>query len=142
MEQDSTPDEIIQELQKQVVELRRQITHKDDVLMQKNIALDALHYVWCSGGCETGMHRNTDAVITEELVVEAERNTARMRRHLNNRYCRENPHVMMYDKEYGDERLCECGHPYYRHFDAYDNNMMMVGCKYCACGLFQEDMGD
>ena len=38
---------------------------------------------------------------------------------------------MIYDREYGDNRLCKCGHPYYRHFDTYDG-MKNVGCKYCG----------
>lgn len=40
-----------------------------------------------------------------------------------------------YDKNYGDNRLCVCGHPYYRHFDTYDD-MSPVGCKYCECFVF------
>jgi len=36
-----------------------------------------------------------------------------------------------YDPLFGDDRLCECGHPYYRHFDTYDG-MNPVGCKYCS----------
>lgn len=40
-----------------------------------------------------------------------------------------------YNPNYGDDRLCKCGHPYYRHFDTYDN-MTNVGCKYCQCGQF------
>ena len=35
-----------------------------------------------------------------------------------------------YDPAYGDDRECLCGHPYYRHFDYYDN-MYPIGCKYC-----------
>lgn len=42
-----------------------------------------------------------------------------------------------YNPNYGDERICECGHPYYRHFDTYDN-MWAVGCKYCECMTFKE----
>ena len=42
-----------------------------------------------------------------------------------------------YDKNFGDNRLCECRHPYYRHFDSYDN-MAAVGCKYCQCDGFKE----
>ena len=30
------------------------------------------------------------------------------------------------------DRLCKCGHPYYRHFDTYAE-MDPVGCKYCHC---------
>jgi hypothetical protein len=35
-----------------------------------------------------------------------------------------------YDKTFGDDRECACGHPYYRHFDGYEDNAP-VGCKYC-----------
>jgi len=38
---------------------------------------------------------------------------------------------MIYDPNYGDDKLCKCGHAYYRHFDTYDN-MINVGCKYCG----------
>jgi hypothetical protein len=43
--------------------------------------------------------------------------------------------LLPYDKNFGDDRACRCGHPYYRHFDSYDN-MHPVGCKYCACFTF------
>jgi len=42
-----------------------------------------------------------------------------------------------YNPKYGDNRLCECGHNYYRHFDSYES-MYNVGCKYCGCGDFTE----
>ena len=42
-----------------------------------------------------------------------------------------------YNKNYGDDRICKCGHPYYRHFDTYED-MEAVGCKYCECRIFQE----
>lgn len=42
-----------------------------------------------------------------------------------------------YNPEYGDKRICECGHTYERHFDSYDD-MEPVGCKYCSCGEFVE----
>ncbi len=45
-----------------------------------------------------------------------------------------------YDSNFGDNKLCECGHEYYRHFDTYDN-MAPVGCKYChidQCSGFKE----
>tara|TARA_R110000824_G_scaffold12226_7_gene53670 strand:- start:70032 stop:70373 length:342 start_codon:yes stop_codon:yes gene_type:complete len=35
-----------------------------------------------------------------------------------------------YDEDFGDNRLCKCGHTYYRHFDTYEG-MSPVGCKYC-----------
>lgn len=43
----------------------------------------------------------------------------------------------MYNGNYGDDRECKCGHPYYRHFDTYEN-MYPVGCKYCGCYHFEE----
>ncbi len=43
----------------------------------------------------------------------------------------------LYNPKYGDDRICECGHPYYRHFDTYDQ-MAAVGCKYCQCRTFVE----
>lgn len=45
--------------------------------------------------------------------------------------------IRKYNPNYGDDRICECGHSYYRHFDSYDN-MAVVGCKYCECFEFVE----
>lgn len=45
--------------------------------------------------------------------------------------------VREYNPEYGDDRICRCGHAYYRHFDSYDD-MADVGCKYCPCTEFVE----
>ena len=45
--------------------------------------------------------------------------------------------ILSYNSNYGDERICECGHPYYRHFDTYEQ-MSPVGCKYCGCFKFKE----
>jgi hypothetical protein len=46
-----------------------------------------------------------------------------------------------YNPNYGNDRICNCGHPYYRHFDSYDN-MENVGCKYCGCHDFKEFVGE
>jgi hypothetical protein len=43
-----------------------------------------------------------------------------------------------YKPNYGDDRICECGHEYYRHFDTYED-MEVVGCKYCGCYGFVEE---
>lgn len=43
-----------------------------------------------------------------------------------------------YDAKIGDDKICECGHAYYRHFDTYDD-MRPVGCKYCCCNKFTEN---
>lgn len=42
-----------------------------------------------------------------------------------------------YNPNYGDDRICVCGHTYERHFDSYEN-MEPVGCKYCGCSEFVE----
>ena len=42
-----------------------------------------------------------------------------------------------YNPNYGGERICKCGHPYYRHFDWMDDNNP-CGCKYCCCFTFKE----
>lgn len=42
-----------------------------------------------------------------------------------------------YNPNYGDDRICICGHPYYRHFDPYEG-MEACGCKYCSCDTFVE----
>jgi hypothetical protein len=41
-----------------------------------------------------------------------------------------------YDSKFGDDRICKCGHPYYRHFDTYED-MYPCGCKYCDCRTFE-----
>ena len=46
---------------------------------------------------------------------------------------------LRYNPEYGDDRICKCGHQYYRHFDSYENNSP-VGCKYCECTDFEENV--
>lgn len=45
--------------------------------------------------------------------------------------------IIVYNPNYGDNRVCKCGHRYYRHFDGYENNAP-VGCKYCGCRTFEE----
>lgn len=49
--------------------------------------------------------------------------------------------VYLYNPNYGDDRLCECGHPYYRHFDTYED-MYTCGCKYCRCFYFEPSPSD
>lgn len=46
-------------------------------------------------------------------------------------------HAAIYDPTFGDDKLCECGHEYYRHFDTHDD-MANVGCKYCVCYTFKQ----
>ena len=56
-----------------------EITRLNDALHRKNVQLDALHFVWCDGGCASGVHRYDHGELTEEIVVEAERNARRLR---------------------------------------------------------------
>ncbi len=43
-----------------------------------------------------------------------------------------------YNPRYGDDKVCTCGHEYYRHFDTYED-MYPCGCKYCACNTFEDN---
>lgn len=72
----NTDDPVLSE---QLVSARAEIRRLQVCLEEKNRALDALHYVWCSGGCKSGTHRWTEQSITESVVEEAERNTRRLR---------------------------------------------------------------
>lgn len=42
-----------------------------------------------------------------------------------------------YDPNFGDDKICECGRRYYRHFDTYDNMS-----KLCECGHYTSDNED
>lgn len=72
-------------IQNQRAELRR----FNECLREKNVALDALHYVWCDGGCRDGVHRWTEGEITEEIVLAAERNARRLRTWLTSKNYRD-----------------------------------------------------
>lgn len=41
----------------------------------------------------------------------------------------------VWNPDYNETAICNCGHEYYRHFDSYDNNEA-CGCKYCRCDDF------
>jgi len=41
----------------------------------------------------------------------------------------------VYDESFGNDKLCKCGHTYYRHFDTYED-MSPIGCKYCNCDKY------
>lgn len=44
-----------------------------------------------------------------------------------------------YNPEYGDGRICKCGHQYSRHFDLYEGPLA-CSCKYCGCDNFREEL--
>lgn len=72
----------LDELERLKEKNRRQaqkITDLQECLRRKSIELDAMHFVWCSGGCSSGVHRFSDIQLTEEMIQIAERNTRRLR---------------------------------------------------------------
>ena len=71
-------------LHAQVKVLKADITTKRDALERKNRELDALHYVWCNGGCESGTHRYAKDHPNEETVRSAVRNVNRLVTWFNN----------------------------------------------------------
>lgn len=78
-------DRHVEELRAESAELRRQLRFANERNHERNVQLDALHFVWCDGGCYRGVHRfgDCDRPLTEETVIAAERNTARLRRWWN-----------------------------------------------------------
>lgn len=82
----------IEELEIKISRLKRELTNQNHALRQRNIALDALHYVWCSGGCQTGMHRFDGGSLTEGVLLQAESAVKRMRTWFDNKRCRDSNH--------------------------------------------------
>jgi len=67
-------------LRAKIKKLQAEIGDKDSVLHGKNLALDALGYVWCSGGCKDGVFRyQGECKLTSQQVSIVERNTIRLR---------------------------------------------------------------
>lgn len=70
-------------LRAEVARLKQEIHYKNLALQEKNLALDALHFVWCDGACPSGVHRYTDETFTEDVVLQAEYQALRLRRKWN-----------------------------------------------------------
>jgi hypothetical protein len=70
--------DLIEKLEKENYELKRQLSNQRDNNHRRNVELDALHYVWCDGGCKSGVHRWSKNTITQEVVDAAVRNTNRL----------------------------------------------------------------
>lgn len=69
-----------------VANQQHELANLQEAQRAKNLALDALHWVWCDGGCGGGVHRwDHSAEVTEEVVSMAERYAGRLRRWLGNR---------------------------------------------------------
>ena len=58
--------------------LRDQLTFQSESNYIRNQQLDALHMVWCDGGCPSGVHRYQRRPLTPEVVAEAVINTCRL----------------------------------------------------------------
>lgn len=77
----SIPEEELERLKDKNRHQARQITLLQESLRARNLDLDAMHFVWCDGGCPGGVHRfHTDLVLTEDMVERAERNAKRLRK--------------------------------------------------------------
>lgn len=83
---DVTNDKV-RHLEEKIKTQKREIRVMQESLERKNKELDAMHYVWCSGGCSGGVHRYDEmknVELTEEIVKLAEANTSRLRSWLSN----------------------------------------------------------
>jgi len=70
--------ERIKELEEQVATLKHELKYANANNRLRNLEMDALHYVWCNGGCPGGVHRWQEDSVTEEIVNLAVRNTDRL----------------------------------------------------------------
>lgn len=76
-----TPEDRITQLEEQNRRLKRELTIAYANNRQRNLELDALHYVWCDGGCEGGIHRfGEHPPLTKEIVEAAIYTTNRLAR--------------------------------------------------------------
>lgn len=98
------------------VMLQKSIGWKDEALRKKNRELDALHYVWCNGGCSRGVHRYQDEPVTGTIVAEAEKQAKRLRQWWNSHHWRM-------------DTPCLCGHGVANHSDVQRWSM----CDKCNC---------
>lgn len=74
---------------KEIDRLKKEITDKNESLRKKNLELDSMHYVWCTGGCLDGTHRWDGGKLTREVLEKARRNVHRMGVWLDARDARE-----------------------------------------------------
>jgi len=60
--------------------LKREVMMKDRALHDRNRQLDAMAWVWCDGGCPTGVGRFSGLEVDEAMVCMVETNAKRLRR--------------------------------------------------------------
>jgi len=70
--------------QEKIKTLKETIRFLETKLNEKNIALDAMYWVWCDGGCAGGVNRYATGKLTEKIVEKAENNTKRLRQWFSN----------------------------------------------------------
>lgn len=94
-ERDQARDRLARALQGEehvlVQKLREQVRRMQLAAERRNRDLDALHLVWCDGGCETGVHRYDGLgpeAVTQEVVDAAVRNTERLQQWWHARECK------------------------------------------------------
>lgn len=74
-------DERFASLERRHRNLLDQVAEQSRSALRREKELDALHYVWCSGSCDHGVHRfdgQGTAAITDEVLRMAVRNTRRL----------------------------------------------------------------
>lgn len=71
-----------------VKQLRQEVHIKNEACHQKNLYLDALGHVWCSGGCEDGTGRYSGMPMEEAHVEYLERNAKRARQWWDAHQCK------------------------------------------------------
>lgn len=78
------PEQELERLKEKNRQQARQLRIMQEAAEAKNLELDAMHFVWCDGGCVTGAHRyHSETILTEDLILRAERNTKRLRSYYN-----------------------------------------------------------
>ena len=76
--------ERIKDLEDKIKHQKRQLAQLNVSQREKNLALDAMHYVWCTGACEGGIHRWCKPELTREMVNEAVATVNRLTRRFSN----------------------------------------------------------
>lgn len=65
-------------------ELKQTVYFLEKKLNEKNVLLDSMYWVWCDGGCVSGVNRYATGELTEDIVLAAESNTTRLRQWFTN----------------------------------------------------------
>lgn len=85
---------------------------------------------------QIGANHNCDGRLQLKILEDFLRRSGQMSefKHFAEEWAKAHPEKI-YNPEMENE-VCECGHPYHRHFDGYEDNFH-IGCKYCSCYDFK-----